>query len=91
MTIPRAPYTTVPLLEWPTYQFIHQGTNLIPCDVIGFVNALNSLGDHHDLLMANVFAQAESHAFWRTPEEVRSRCTPHWLVPHPTFEGNRTC
>jgi hypothetical protein len=90
MTIPRAPYTTVPLLEWPTYQFIHQGTNLIPCDLIGFVHALNSLGDDHDLLMANVFARAESLAFEPTPEAVMSGGTPEWLVPHPTFEGNRT-
>ena len=71
------------------YQFIHQGTNLIPCDFIGFVHALNPLGNHHDLLLANVFAQAEALAFGRTPEEVRAEGTPEWLVPHRTFEGNR--
>jgi glucose-6-phosphate isomerase len=71
------------------YQLIHQGTKLIPCDFIGFVQTLNPLGNHHDLLMANVFAQAEALAFGRTPEEVRSEGTPEWLVPHRTFEGNR--
>jgi glucose-6-phosphate isomerase len=71
------------------YQLIHQGTKLIPCDFIGFQRALNPLGDHHDLLMANVFAQAEALAFGKTPEEVRSEGTPEWLVPHRTFEGNR--
>jgi glucose-6-phosphate isomerase len=71
------------------YQLIHQGTRLIPCDFIAFVNALNPLGDHHDLLLANVFAQAEALAFGRTPEEVRAQGTPEWLVPHRTFEGNR--
>ena len=71
------------------YQLIHQGTKLIPCDFIGFVNPLNSLGEHHNLLLANVFAQAEALAFGRTPEEVRSAGTPEWLVPHRTFEGNR--
>ncbi len=71
------------------YQLIHQGTKLIPCDFIGFVQALNPLGNHHDLLLANVFAQAEALAFGRTPEEVRAEGTPEWLVPHRTFEGNR--
>ena len=71
------------------YQLIHQGTKVIPCDFIGFVQALNPLGNHHDLLLANVFAQAEALAFGRTPEEVRSEGTPEWLVPHRTFEGNR--
>ena len=71
------------------YQLIHQGTKLIPCDFIGFVHALNPLGNHHDLLLANVFAQAEALAFGRTPEEVQSEGTPKWLVPHRTFEGNR--
>jgi len=71
------------------YQLIHQGTKLIPCDFIGFVHALNRLGNHHDLLLANVFAQAEALAFGRTPEEVRAEGTPEWLVPHRTFEGNR--
>ncbi len=71
------------------YQLIHQGTKLIPCDFIGFVHALNPLGDHHDLLLANVFAQAEALAFGRTAEEVKAEGTPDWLVPHRTFEGNR--
>ena len=71
------------------YQLIHQGTKLIPCDFIGFVQPLNPLGRHHDLLLANVFAQAEALAFGRTPEEVRAEGTPAWLAPHRTFEGNR--
>ena len=71
------------------YQLIHQGTKLIPCDFIGFAQALNPLGKHHDFLMANVFAQAEALAFGQTPEEVRASGTPEWLVPHRTFEGNR--
>lgn len=71
------------------YQLIHQGTRLIPCDFIGFCQSLNPLGNHHDLLMANVFAQAEALAFGKTPEEVKAEGTPDWLVPHRTFEGNR--
>jgi glucose-6-phosphate isomerase len=71
------------------YQLIHQGTRLIPCDFIGFAQSLNPLGNHHDLLMANVFAQAEALAFGRTPDEVRAAGTPEQLVPHKTFEGNR--
>ena len=71
------------------YQLIHQGTKLIPCDFIGFCQALNPMGAHHDLLMSNVFAQAEALAFGKTPEEVRAEGTPDWLVPHRTFEGNR--
>ena len=71
------------------YQLIHQGTKLIPCDFLAFGEALNPVGDHHDLLLANVFAQAEALAFGRTPEEVRAAGTPEWLVPHRTFEGNR--
>jgi len=71
------------------YQLIHQGTKLIPCDFIGFCEALDPLGDHHDLLMSNVFAQAEALAFGKTSEEVRAEGTPNWLVPHRTFEGNR--
>jgi glucose-6-phosphate isomerase len=71
------------------YQLIHQGTKLIPCDFIAFVETLNPLGRHHDLLMANVFAQAEALAFGKTAEEVRSEGTPEWLVPHRVFEGNR--
>jgi glucose-6-phosphate isomerase len=71
------------------YQLIHQGTKLIPCDFIGFCQTLNPLGQHHDLLMANVFAQTEALAFGKTPQEVGSEGTPAWLVPHRTFEGNR--
>ena len=71
------------------YQLIHQGTKLIPCDFIGFCQTLNPVGNHHDLLMANVFAQAEALAFGKTAEEVKAEGTPDWLVPHRTFEGNR--
>ncbi len=71
------------------YQLIHQGTRLIPCDFIGFCRSLNPLGNHHDLLMANVFAQAEALAFGKTADEVKAEGTPDWLVPHRTFEGNR--
>src|SRR5262245_43328901 len=71
------------------YQLIHQGTKLIPCDFIGFCQTLNPLGRHHDLLMANVFAQTEALAFGKTPEEVKAEDTPDWLVPHRTFDGNR--
>jgi len=71
------------------YQLIHQGTKLIPCDFIAFVKPLNALGRHHDLLMANVLAQAEALAFGKTPEEVRGDGTPDWLVPHRVFDGNR--
>jgi glucose-6-phosphate isomerase len=71
------------------YQLIHQGTKLIPCDFIAFVEPLNALGRHHDLLLANVFAQAEALAFGKTAEEVRGDGTPDWLVPHRVFEGNR--
>ena len=71
------------------YQLIHQGTRLIPCDFIGFAKALNPLGCHHDILMSNVFAQAEALAFGKTPAEVQAEGTPDWLVPHRVFEGNR--
>ncbi|MBV8570425.1 MAG: glucose-6-phosphate isomerase [Acidobacteriaceae bacterium] len=71
------------------YQMIHQGTKLIPCDLIGFCRSLNPLGEHQDLLIANVFAQAEALAFGKTPEQVKAEGTPDWLVPHRTFEGNR--
>lgn len=71
------------------YQMIHQGTKLIPCDFIGFYQTLNPLGRHHDLLLANVFAQAEALAFGKTSAEVKAEGTPDWLVPHRTFEGNR--
>jgi glucose-6-phosphate isomerase len=70
------------------YQLIHQGTKLIPCDFIAFVHALNPLGRHHDLLLANVFAQAEALAFGKAAEEVKAEGTPDWLVPHRVFEGN---
>jgi glucose-6-phosphate isomerase len=68
---------------------IHQGTRLIPCDFIAFGRALTPLGRHHDILMANVFAQAEALAFGKTPAEVKAEGTPDWLVPHRVFEGNR--
>jgi len=71
------------------YQLIHQGTRLIPCDFIGFGQTLNPLGRHHDMLLANVFAQTEALAFGKTPEEVKAEGTPDWLVPHRVFEGNR--
>jgi glucose-6-phosphate isomerase len=71
------------------YQLIHQGTRLIPCDFIAFVEALNPLGRHHDILLANVFAQSEALAFGKTPEQVKAEGTPDWLVPHRVFEGNR--
>jgi len=71
------------------YQLIHQGTRLIPCDFIAFANSLNPLGPHHDILLANVFAQAEALAFGKTPEQVRAEGTADWLVPHRVFEGNR--
>ena len=71
------------------YQLIHQGTRLIPCDFIGFCQPLNPLGRHHDLLMANLFAQSEALAFGKTEAEVRAEGTPEWLAPHRVFEGNR--
>ncbi len=71
------------------YQLIHQGTKLIPCDFIGFGKTLNPLGNHHDLLMANVFAQSEALAFGKTAEEVKAEGVADWLVPHKVFEGNR--
>jgi len=71
------------------YQLIHQGTGLIPCDFIGFVQPLNPLGRHHDVLFANMFAQAEALAFGKTQQEVEAEGTPEWLAPHRTFEGNR--
>jgi glucose-6-phosphate isomerase len=71
------------------YQLIHQGTRLIPCDFIAFAEPLNPQGQHHDVLLANMFAQGEALAFGKTPEEVRSEGSPDWLVPHRTFEGNR--
>jgi glucose-6-phosphate isomerase len=71
------------------YQLIHQGTRLIPCDFIAFGQSLNPLGPHHDMLMANVIAQAEALAFGKTPEQVLAEGTPEWLLPHRVFEGNR--
>ena len=71
------------------YQLIHQGTKLIPCDFIAFTEPLNPLGRHHDVLIANVLAQAEALAFGKTPEQVKAEGTPDWLVPHRVFEGNR--
>jgi len=71
------------------YQLIHQGTKLIPCDFIGFYRSLNPLGTHQDLLVSNVFAQAEALAFGKTADEVRAEGTPDWLVPHRVFDGNR--
>jgi glucose-6-phosphate isomerase len=71
------------------YQLIHQGTHLIPCDFIGFLETLNPLGNHQTILFANVLAQTEALAFGKTADEVRAEGTPDWLVPHRTFEGNR--
>ena len=71
------------------YQLIHQGTRLIPCDFLAFFKTLNPLGQHHDVLMANVFAQAEALAFGKTPEEVKAEGIPETLVPHRVFAGNR--
>jgi glucose-6-phosphate isomerase len=71
------------------YQMIHQGTKLIPCDFLAFGRPLNPLGRHHDILLANVFAQAEALAFGKTAQEVQAEGTPDWLVPHRTFDGNR--
>jgi glucose-6-phosphate isomerase len=71
------------------YQLIHQGTRLIPCDFIAFAQTLNPIGRHHDILMANVFAQTEALAFGKTADEVRAEGTLEWLVPHRVFEGNR--
>jgi len=71
------------------YQLIHQGTRLIPCDFIAFVEPLNPLGRHHDILIANVLAQSEALAFGKTPEEVKAEGTPDALVPHRVFEGDR--
>jgi glucose-6-phosphate isomerase len=71
------------------YQLIHQGTRLIPCDFIAFGKPLNQVGRHHDMLLANVFAQTEALAFGKTTEQVKAEGTPDWLVPHRVFEGNR--
>ena len=71
------------------YQLIHQGTRLIPCDLIGFAHSLNPLGHHHDILIANVFAQGEALAFGKTEAQVRAEGTPDDVVPHKVMEGNR--
>jgi glucose-6-phosphate isomerase len=71
------------------YQLIHQGTRLIPCDFIGFHRTLNRLGEQHDILLANIFAQGEALAFGKTADEVKAEGSPDWLVPHRVFEGNR--
>jgi glucose-6-phosphate isomerase len=71
------------------YQLLHQGTRLVPCDFIAFAHPLNPLGQHHDLLLANVVAQSEALAFGKTVDEVRAEGTPDWLVPHRVFQGNR--
>jgi glucose-6-phosphate isomerase len=71
------------------YQLLHQGTRLVPADFIAFAHSLNPLGGHHDMLLANVFAQTEALAFGRTAEEVKGEGTPGWLAPHRVFEGNR--
>jgi glucose-6-phosphate isomerase len=71
------------------YQLIHQGTRLIPCDFIAFIETHNPLGMQHDMLMANVYAQGEALAFGKTPEQVKAEGSPDWLVPHRVFEGNR--
>jgi len=93
----RVDYQTGPILwgepgtngQHSFYQLIHQGTKLIPCDFIAFCRSLNPLDGHHDLLMANVFAQAEALAFGKTEREIAAEGTPAWLVPHRVFEGNR--
>jgi glucose-6-phosphate isomerase len=71
------------------YQLIHQGTRFIPCDFIAFTRSSNELGSHHDVLLANVFAQAEALAFGKSADEVRAESVPEWLIPHRVFEGNR--
>src|SRR5215469_7678626 len=71
------------------FQLLHQGTRLVPCDFIAFAQTLNPLGAHHDMLLANVFAQTEALAFGKTEQQVKAEGTPDWLVPHRVFEGNR--
>jgi len=93
----RADYQTGPIYfgepgtngQHSFYQLIHQGTCIVPCDFIGFANSLNELGEHHDLLMANMFAQAEALAFGKSKEEVLAEGTPEWLAAHRVFSGNR--
>ncbi len=71
------------------YQLIHQGTRLVPCHFIAFAKPLSPLGQHHEILLANVVAQSEALAFGKTPKQVKAEGTPDWLVPHRVFEGNR--
>ena len=71
------------------YQLLHQGTKLVPCDFIAFIEPLNPISRHHAMLLANAFAQSEALAFGKTPAQVREEGTPDWLVPHRVFEGNR--
>jgi glucose-6-phosphate isomerase len=93
----RVDYQTSPIIwgepgtngQHSFYQLIHQGTRLVPCDFIGFCQPLNPVGDHHDLLMSNLFAQSEALAFGKTADEVKADGTPDWLAPHRVFEGNR--
>ena len=93
----RVDYQTSPIIwgepgtngQHSFYQLIHQGTRLVPCDFIGFCQPLNPIGDHHDLLMSNLFAQSEALAFGKSADEVKADGTPDWLVPHRVFEGNR--
>ncbi len=93
----KATYATSPVIwgepgtngQHSFYQLLHQGTRLVPCDFIGFCQPLNDLTDHHDILMANLFAQSEALAFGKTAAEIRAEGTPSWLVPHRTFDGNR--
>jgi glucose-6-phosphate isomerase len=93
----RAPYKTSPVYfgepgtngQHSFYQLIHQGTRLIPCDFIAFGQSLNPIDGHHDILLANVFAQSEALAFGKTPQEVMAEGTPNRLVPHRVFDGNR--
>jgi len=93
----KVPYQTGPIYwgepgtngQHSFYQLIHQGTKLVPCDFIAFARPLHPLGRHHDILLANVFAQAEALAFGKTTQEVEAEKTPAWLAPHRTFEGNR--
>jgi glucose-6-phosphate isomerase len=71
------------------YQLIHQGTRLVPCDFIAFGQSLNPMGRHHDMLIANILAQAEALAFGKTPKQVKAEGTTDWLLPHRVFDGNR--
>jgi glucose-6-phosphate isomerase len=71
------------------YQLVHQGTKLVPCDFIGFMHSLNPVGRHHDILMANLFAQTEALAFGKTPDQLRAEGVDDALIPHRTFDGNR--